>query len=215
AQTANVGGTFDYTVTATATDGDPILAYGCTSAVDTNVWDFDTGDGYFVLYPTAAEAGTNLFNFTATDKDGVSAAVQMSVKVYSAAASNEFTQWIEDQEQDPSDPEFSPEEDADDDGINNYDEYLADTDPNNATDKLELTGDYMNASQAGGSTGQIEFSFPASPNRYYQLETCTDLETYAITVTDLGWGQPGMVVTSTVPGTWFGTIRVLLEEPVE
>lgn len=215
AQTANVGGTFDYTVTATATDGDPILSYGCTSAVDTNVWDFDTGDGYFVLYPTAAEAGTNLFNFTATDKDGVSAAVQMSVKVYSAAASNEFTQWIEDQEQDPSDPEFSPEEDADDDGINNYDEYLADTDPNNATDKLELTGDYMNASQAGGSTGQIEFSFPASPNRYYQLETCTDLETYAITVTDLGWGQPGMVVTSTVPGTWFGTIRVLLEEPVE
>ncbi len=215
AQTANVGSLFDYTVTATATDGDPILAYGCSSAVDTNVWDFDVNTGYFVFEPTAVQLGTNLFDFTATDKDGASAAVQMSVKVYSAAASNEFTQWIEDQEQDPSDPEFSPEEDADDDGINNYDEYLADTDPNNATDKLELTGDYMNASQAGGSTGQIEFSFPASPNRYYQLETCTDLETYAITVTDLGWGQPGMVVTSTVPGTWFGTIRVLLEEPVE
>jgi len=26
---------------------------------------------------------------------------------------------------------------------------------------------------------------------------------------------PGMVVTSTVPGTWFGTIRVLLDDPAE
>jgi hypothetical protein len=50
------------------------------------------------------ELGTNFFSFTAADKDGTSDPVQMSVKVYSAAASNEFTQWIEDQEQDPSDP---------------------------------------------------------------------------------------------------------------
>jgi hypothetical protein len=212
AQIANVGVDFEYVVTATESDADTVT-FDCTSSVDGATWDFDENTGDFLFIPTAVELGTNFFSFTAADKDGTSDPVQMSVKVYSAAASNEFTQWIEDQEQDPSDPAFAPEEDADADGVSNYDEFLADTDPNNASDKLELTGDYQNASQAGGTTGQIEFSFPASPNRFYQLETCTDLETYAITVTDLGWGQPGMVVTSTVPGAWYGTIRVLLDEP--
>ncbi len=204
AQTANVGGTFDYTVTATATDGDPILSYGCTSAVDTNVWDFDTGDGYFVLYPTAAEAGTNLFNFTATDKDGVSAAVQMSVKVYSAAASNEFTQWVEDQEEDPVDPDFAEGADIDGDGQTTYEEYLADTDPAASNSVLRLEGQ---------SADLTEFTFPASPERFYQFVYTADLT--STQTNDIGWGVPGMVVTSTVPGTWFGTIRVLLDDPAE
>jgi putative hemolysin len=202
AQVANVGGELEYTVTATATDGAPILSYGCTSAVDTNVWDFDTGDGYFVFYPMAAEAGTNLFNFTATDKDGVSAAVQMSVKVYSAAASNEFTQWVEDQEENPADPDFAEGADIDGDGQTTYEEYLADTDPAASNSVLRLEGQSADLS---------EFSFPASPARFYQFVYTADLS--STQTNDIGWGVPGMVVTSTVPGTWFGTIRVRLDEP--
>jgi hypothetical protein len=30
---------------------------------------------------------------------------------------------------------------------------------------------------------------------------------------NLGWGVPDMVVTNTHTGTWFGTLRVLLNEP--
>ena len=204
AQTANVGSLFDYTVTATATDGDPILAYGCSSTVDTNVWDFDVNTGYFDFEPTAVQLGTNLFDFTATDKDGASAAVQMSVKVYSAAASNEFTQWVEDQEEDPVDPDFAEGADIDGDGQTTYEEYLADTDPAASNSVLRLEGQ---------SADLTEFSFPASPERFYQFVYTADLS--STQTNDIGWGVPGMVVTSTVPGTWFGTIRVLLDEPAE
>ncbi|MGD9612861.1 MAG: C1 family peptidase [Kiritimatiellia bacterium] len=206
AQTANVGSLFDYTATATATDGDPILSFGCTSAVDTNVWDFDVNTGYFVFEPTAAQLGTNLFSFTATDKDGASAPAQMSVRVYSAAASNEFTQWVEDQEEDPVDPDFAEGADVDGDGQTTYEEFLADTDPAASNSVLRLEGQ---------TADLAEFSFPASPARYYQLEYCTDITNQAgtLVVSNLGWGVPGMVITNDLPTSWFGTIRVLLNEP--
>jgi hypothetical protein len=111
--------------------------------------------GYFLFIPTEAQMGTNEFSFTATNKDGTSDPVLMSVKVYSAAAFNEYAQWIEDRQQDPSDPAFALDEDADDDGMTN-----------------PLVG-----------------------------------------TTNLGWGVPGMVVTSDAPATWYGVIRALLQEP--
>ena len=206
AQSATAGGTFEYTVAATATDGDPILSYGCASAVSSNLWDLDADTGYFLFYPTASEIGTNLFNFTATDKDGTSAPVQMSVKVYTAAATNEFTMWVEDQGEDPVDPDFDEDADIDGDGQTTYEEYLADTDPGAAGSVLRMEGQAADLSA---------FTFPASPARYYQLEYCTDITNQAgtLVVTNLGWGVPGMVITNTLPASWFGTIRVLLDEP--
>ncbi|MDD2240863.1 MAG: S8 family serine peptidase, partial [Kiritimatiellae bacterium] len=206
AQTTYVGAEFEYTVTATEPDLDA-MTFACTSAVNTNIWDFDTGDGYFVFYPEVAQRGTNLFNFTATDKDGTSAPVQMSVKVYSAAATNEFTQWIEDQQENPAAPGFAPNEDADDDGVSNYDEYLADTDPTSSNSVLKLDGDYFIASEVGEDSGQIEFSFPASPARYYQLVYSTNLASPTLT-NNLGLGVPPiMTITSAAPAAWYGTIR--------
>lgn len=206
AQVASVGAEFEYAVTATATDGDPILSYACTTAVDGATWDVDAGTGDFLFIPTVAELGTNWFSFTATDKDGESAPVQMSVKVYSAAASNEFTQWVEDQEEDPEDPDFGEDADVDGDGQTTYEEYLADTDPAASNSVLRLEGQ---------SADMSEFTFPASPTRYYQLEYCTDITNQAgtLVVSNLGWGVPGMVVTNNLPSSWFGTIRVLLDEP--
>lgn len=213
AQSATAGGSFDITVTAAATDGDPILSFACTSAVDTNRWDFDANTGYFLFYPTAAEIGTNLFNFTATDKDGASAPVQMSVKVYTAAATNEFTMWVEDQQEDPQDPDFAENADIDGDGRTTYEEYLADTDPAASNEVYELTGNYLNAAQAGGATGEIRFSIPASPRRYYQLVYSTDLSGATI-VSNLGWGTAGtMTWTNKSTGAWYGTVQVRLDEP--
>ena len=216
-QRTAAGGSLDYTVTATATDGDPILSFGCTSAVDTNTWDVDTDTGYFLFYPTAAQVGTAVFSFTATDKDGASSPVAMTVTVNSVAATNAFQEWVEDQWQDPGNPDFAPNEDADGDGMTTEEEYVADTDPNDPGEVLSLAGDYVTASTAGESTGEIRFSFPASTGRYYQMEACTDLTNHVVEVDNLGWGNPDgngrMTVTNATTGTWYGVIRALLDAP--
>ena len=206
AQSATAGGTFDYTVTATATDGDPILAYACASAVSSSLWNFEANTGHFLFYPTASEVGTNLFNFTATDKDGTSAAVQMSVRVYTAAATNEFTMWVEDQGENPVDPDFDEQADVDGDGRTTFEEYMADTDPGSSNEVFEVTGAYTNA------TGTLTMSYPASPNRYYQLEYRTNLTGGANIVSNLGWGGAGTFATN-IPPEWYGTIRVRLTAP--
>ena len=213
AQSATAGGTFEYTVTATATDGDPILSYACVSAVSSNLWDFDGNTGYFLFAPTASEIGTNLFSFTATDKDGTSAPVQMSVRVYTAAATNEFTMWVEDQGENPVDPDFDEGADVDGDGRTTFEEYIADTDPAASNAVYELSGNYVNASQAGAATGEIRFSIPASPRRYYQMVYSTDLSG-STTISNLGWGTAGtMTWTNKTSGAWFGTIQVRLDAP--
>ncbi len=213
-QVASVGAEFEYAVTATASDGDPILSFACTSAVDTNTWLLDEVTGDFLFIPTTNQMGTNGFGFTATDKDGTSAPVAMNVKVYSAAATNAFTQWVEDQEEDPADPDFAENADIDGDGADTYEEYLADTDPAASISVLALSGTYFTAAQGGDDTGQIRFSFPASPARFYQLEYCTDLTNHVgVAVSNLGWGVPGMVVTSAAPASWYGVIRVRLDSP--
>ncbi len=204
AQRTTVGEEFTYAVTATEPDADA-LTFACTSAVDGATWDVDVNTGLLVFNPTAAQLGTNVFVFTAADKDGTSAPVPLSVKVYTAAATNEFTQWVEDQEEDPVDPDFAANADVDGDGQTTYEEYLADTDPAASNSWLRLEGQTADLSR---------FTFPASSARYYQLEYCTDITNQAgtLVVTNLGWGVPGMVITNDLP-SWFGTIRVRLDAP--
>ena len=203
-QSTYVGATFDYTVSAAEPDGD-LVAFACTSAVDAATWAADT-NGYFLFEPTAVQLGTNRFSFTATDRDGASAPALMTVKVYSAAATNEFTQWVEDQEEDPEDPDFDEGADVDGDGQTTFDEFLADTDPAASNSVLKMEG---------LSADLDTFSFPASPARYYQLEYCTDITNQAgtLVVSNLGWGVPGMVITNQAPSSWYGVIRVRLTAP--
>lgn len=86
AQSATVGGAdFEYTVTATQTDGDPILYFACTTSVDESTWLFDTNSGDFLFIPTTNEVGAEVFSFTATDKDGESDPVAMTVTVSEAS----------------------------------------------------------------------------------------------------------------------------------
>ena len=113
----------------------------------------------------------------------------------------------------PEEPDSGPDDDADGDGATNWEEFLADTDPADPGERLELRGEFVSAAQAGAGTGEIRFTFPASSNRYYQLETCTDLIGGEREVADLGWGVPGMAVTNRAPGAWYATVRALLQEP--
>ena len=205
------GATLEATATATEPDGDAVT-FACTSTVDGAVWAVDT-NGYFLFEPTAAQIGTNFFSFTAADRDGTSAPAVLSVRVYSAEATNDFTQWVEDEGENPASSNFFENADFDGDGRTTWEEYVADTDPAASNSVLALAGSYFIASQVGDTTGQIRFTFPASTSRFYQLEYCTGLTNHAVGTTNLGWGVPGMVVTSSAPATWYGVIRVFLQEP--
>ena len=131
------------------------------------------------------------------------------------AATSDFENWLQNEQGlDRQDPEFAPDEDVDGDGATTWEEFLADTDPADPDSCLVITGSYVAAETSDG-TGEIRLQFSASPDRYYQLESCTDLAQATPEVTNLGWGVPGMTVTNNSTGSWYGVIRVLLQEPPE
>jgi hypothetical protein len=127
---------------------------------------------------------------------------------------NLFEQWLQDdQGQDPEDPDFAWDADVDNDGMTTWEEFLADTDPASSNSVYRMSGQYTIAAVEGGESGAIRFSFPSSPNRFYQLVFSTHLFG-PTTVSNLGWGVPGtMTITNTTTGTWYGSVNVMLDEP--
>ena len=77
-QTLLVGRTMNTTVTALDADGDDIT-FACTSEVQPAQWSLNANSGAFTFTPDSE--GMAQFDFTATDKDGTSAAMPFSVQV--------------------------------------------------------------------------------------------------------------------------------------
>ena len=206
AQAATVAVDFVYTVAAMPTEADP-LTYACTSAVSESAWLFDTNSGYFYFRPSTNQIGENAFVFTALDKDGASAPATMAVTV----GTTPFQDWVMGQGEDPGSANYATNADVDGDGMNTWKEYLADTDPAVSGSVLRLTGTYSIAS-ASNATGWVRLGFPASTARYYQLEYSTNLFSPTI-LSNLGWGVPGMAITNSASGIWYGRIRSLMTAP--
>ena len=206
AQTATVAVDFVYTVAAMPTEADP-MTYACTSAVSESAWLFDTNSGYFYFLPSTNQIGENVFVFAALDKDGASAPAAMTVTV----GTTPFQDWVIGEGEDPGSANYSTNADYDGDGMNTWQEYLADTDPAVSGSVLRLTGTYSIAS-ASNATGWVRLRFPASTARYYQLEYSTNLFSPTI-LSNLGWGVPGMAITNNASGIWYGRIRSLLTAP--
>ena len=131
-----------------------------------------------------------------------------------AEALSGFDLWLRDEQgQSLADARFEENEDFDGVGMTTWQEYLADTDPATNGSVFVITGQYTKAATVGG-TGRIRLPFPASTNRYYQLEYCVKLTNAStIGVSNLGWGVSGMAVTNSSTSSWFGVIRALLAEP--
>ena len=206
AQTATVAVDFVYTVAAMPTESDP-MTYACTSAVNESVWLFDTNSGYFYFLPSTNQIGENVFVFSALDKDGASSPAAMTVTV----GTTPFQEWVIGEGRDPGSSNYATNADYDNDGMNTWQEYLADTDPGFSGSVLRLTGTYSIAS-ASNATGKVRLAFPASTARYYQLEYSTNLFSPTI-MSNLGWGVPGMAITNNAPGIWYGRIHANLTEP--
>ncbi len=165
-----------------------------------------------------APSNTGSYAVTGTVNDVNYAGSTVGALVLDAALSP-FELWLENLGKTPGDTNFVETADYDGDGVTTWNEFLADTDPAESNNVLALAGNYFTASQAGDTTGQIRFSFPASTGRYYQLEYCTDLTNHLVGTTNLGWGIPDgageMTLTNKSTGTWYGVIRVFLDDPGE
>ena len=79
-QSLMAGKSLHTTVTALEADGDTVT-FACSSAVDPSRWTLDENTGEFSFRSSTADTGLAQFDFTATDKDGTSAAVPLSVMV--------------------------------------------------------------------------------------------------------------------------------------
>ena len=96
--------------------------------------------------------------------------------------------------------------------MSNWEEYVADTSPQDSTSILFLSGTYAPAESAG-ETGRMLIAFSGSSNRFYQLEYGTNFTSQSVGVLYLGRGTPSMTVTNDSPGRWSGIIRVFVNEP--
>lgn len=121
-----------------------------------------------------------------------------------------FQLWLGERALDYQDNGFALDADQDGDGMTTWEEYLADTDPSAKNSFFMVTGHYVIFDQ------QIHLSFPASTNRFYRLESSNNLtNAVSVTVSNLGWGVLGMVVTNILhtDETWYGVIRSGLAAP--
>lgn len=117
-----------------------------------------------------------------------------------------FKVWLESKGLNPQNQYYAGEEDVDGDGLTTYQEYIADTHPDDPTSVFELFSDY------NAKAGELSLTFFGSSNRLYELLVSTNL--FRTTeVIDLGRGQGAMVVTTNVPGSWIGTLRVRMPTP--
>ena len=162
------------------------------------------GETYYFRVQAIAEGGTGTYSSVAA----------VTTPLDSPSGVVTFENWVTGKGQNPGHSNFLADADFDGDGMTTWEEYLADTEPDNPASVLKLTGTYFDAETIGQDSGRIELSFQASTGRYYQLEYCTDLLNQTVGVSNLGWGiSSDMTVTNDSTGTWYGVIRVRLTDP--
>ncbi len=180
-------------------------------------WSAGGGPAYVGGYSNLTVAGTSqsvtglttgvtyYFRARAVNGSGTGAnSAVASVTTASSGATNAFQEWVAGEGQNPGSSNFVENADYDGDGHTTWEEYLADTDPSNSNATFEVTGSYSN--------GTLQMAFPASAQRYYQLEYVTNLLSGSTIVSNLGWGGAGTFSTN-IPPEWYGSIRVRLSAP--
>jgi hypothetical protein len=176
-------------------DGQPKAATAATTPAGLNVQLTYNG-----LHSLPAEPGRYAVEATVEDVNFTGAA-SGTLTIWKLVDSFEI--WLETRNLNPLDVRFAENADEDGDFCTTWDEYIADTDPLDDGQMLVIDSRIEN--------GTLQFEFPVSSNRFYQLHYSTNLFGPRL-VRDLGWGGTGSLSTN-VSGEWYGTIKVLLKQP--
>jgi hypothetical protein len=92
-----------------------------------------------------------------------------------------------------NDPQAAASADPDGDGQNNLSEYYAGTDPTNAASLIQFQGIQT------GDAGQIVLNWQSVSNKYYAVETSTDLVNWTPVVQNIPAAPPANQYTNSVP----------------
>ena len=155
-----------------------------------------------------APSATGSYAVVATVDDAIWAgsAEGMLVVLEPEPEKSEYEFWLKGLGLDVADYPESRVEDGDEDGMSNWAEFVAGTNPSEKTNFFAISADSM----AGGVL-RLE-AHPVLPDRFYSMVYWTNLLAPPQTNV-LGRGFGSLIIETNVPGTWFGTIRVRLLEP--
>ncbi len=152
--------------------------------------------------PYTFNQGSNLVNLTVTDSLGQTGVISHVIHVFEADA---YVCWRIATFGNDTDPIGEPGEDPDMDGMNNEDEWIAQTNPQDSNSVFKVAIDYA------GVPSAFELQFPAASNRIYDILFNANLVTGSwvniqSNVT-LPSGLQGVVVTNAVDAAGFYRVQ--------
>ncbi|MBP5787832.1 MAG: hypothetical protein J6Y19_08470, partial [Kiritimatiellae bacterium] len=164
--------------------------------------DFDTG--LFSYTPIDTDVGNQIFTFVAANQYAV-VTNDYSVEVLAPPTPPDpFAEWLASRGLSPDD--YPADADHDSDGATNWEEFVADTDPDNPASVFALSFTTIS------SVSNIAvWTFPASTSRYYNLLTSTNLLDFATNY--LGRCVKDATFTNELLPYFFIGLQSLLEPP--
>lgn len=157
------------TVAATDPEGKAVT-YSLQQATEHGILTFNAATGAYVYQPAHGFSGTDSFTFKALD--GVTTGTTGTVTFTVGAAADTNADGIPDAwatQYGVTDPNG----DSDHDGMTNLQEYLADTNPNDANDNLRITD-----SEVTSGAGHFTIHWAAKGGVRYRLQYSDDLKTF-------------------------------------
>lgn len=166
-RTVAVSNTLAFTLSVTKATND-VVTLECLSTLPPGAWSF-SGPGNFTFTPTNGMTGVHTFQFRAVGIDGFDEE-QITVTVTLDDDPTAYELWADTVGLDTDGPNGGLTDDFDNDGYNNYAEFMADTSPTNGMSYLQIT-----TMSLSGATLNLSLDKASDAPRAYVIHTASEL----------------------------------------